>query len=148
MLHAIESFTAVCTHYKAHTGHHTLVITHWSSHTGHHSLSKKASCVLGLSFFGFFAMACLDDSCCCWCCLARRMLCRWYRLDANTGMAPLNSSWRGGRRTDSHLQYTSHVHNNNLLNVLYTNIDLKLQDKSHGPMHYKRGVAYIFKEHK
>jgi len=27
--------------------------------------------------------------------------------------------------------------------VLYTNIDLKLQDKSHGPMHYQIGVTCV-----
>ena len=29
--------------------------------------------------------------------------------------------------------------------VLFTNIDLKLRNKSHGPMHYKIGVTFEFK---
>ena len=31
--------------------------------------------------------------------------------------------------------------------VLYTNIDLKLRNKSHGPMHYKIGVTCVYNEH-
>ena len=30
--------------------------------------------------------------------------------------------------------------------VLYTNIDLKLRKKSHGPMHYKIGVTCVYNE--
>jgi len=30
---------------------------------------------------------------------------------------------------------------------LYTNIDLKLQNKSHGPMHYKIGVTCVYIGH-
>ena len=35
----------------------------------------------------------------------------------------------------------------NFIQVLYTNIDLKLQNKCHGSMHYKIGVTYVFNEH-
>ena len=31
--------------------------------------------------------------------------------------------------------------------VLFTNIDLKLRNKSHGPMHYKIGVTCVYNEH-
>ena len=31
--------------------------------------------------------------------------------------------------------------------ILYTNIDLKLQNKSHGPMHYKTGVTCVYNGH-
>jgi len=31
--------------------------------------------------------------------------------------------------------------------VLYTNIDLKLRSKLHGPMRYKIGVTCVFNEH-
>jgi len=32
--------------------------------------------------------------------------------------------------------------------VLYTNIDQKLRNKSHGPMHYKIGVTCVYNGHK
>jgi len=32
--------------------------------------------------------------------------------------------------------------------VLYTNIDLKLRNKSHGPMHYKIDVTCVFNGYK
>ena len=32
--------------------------------------------------------------------------------------------------------------------VLYTNIDLKLRNKSHVPMHYKIGVTCVYNGHK
>ena len=31
--------------------------------------------------------------------------------------------------------------------VLYTNIDLKLRNKSHGPMYYTIGVTCVYNEH-
>jgi len=31
--------------------------------------------------------------------------------------------------------------------VLYTNIDLKLRNKSHGPMHYTTGVTCVYNGH-
>jgi len=31
--------------------------------------------------------------------------------------------------------------------LLYTNIDLKLWNKSHGPMHYKIGVTCVYNGH-
>jgi len=31
--------------------------------------------------------------------------------------------------------------------VLYTNIDLKLQNKLHGPMYYKLGVTCVYNGH-
>ena len=31
--------------------------------------------------------------------------------------------------------------------VLYTNIDLKLRNKSHGPMYYKIGVTCVYNGH-
>ena len=31
--------------------------------------------------------------------------------------------------------------------VLYTNIDMKLRNKLHGPMHYKIGVIWVFNGH-
>jgi len=31
--------------------------------------------------------------------------------------------------------------------ILYTNIDLKLRNKSHGPMHYKIGVTCVYNGH-
>jgi len=31
--------------------------------------------------------------------------------------------------------------------VLYTNIDLKLRNKLHGPMHYKIGVTCVYNGH-
>ena len=34
-----------------------------------------------------------------------------------------------------------------LVVVLYTNIDLKLRNKSHGPMHYKIGVTCVYNGH-
>ena len=32
-------------------------------------------------------------------------------------------------------------------NVLYTNIDLKLRNKKHGPIHYKPGVTCVYNGH-
>jgi len=34
-----------------------------------------------------------------------------------------------------------------ILVVLYTNIDLKLWNKSPGPMHFKIGVSCVYNEH-
>jgi len=31
-----------------------------------------------------------------------------------------------------------------VVDLLYTNIDLKLQNKLHGPMHYKIGVTCVY----
>ena len=36
------------------------------------------------------------------------------------------------------------VVNNLMYSVLYKNIDLKLRNKVHGPMHYKIGVTYVW----
>ena len=33
------------------------------------------------------------------------------------------------------------------MHILYTNIDLKLPNKLHGPMHYKKGVTCVFDGH-
>jgi len=35
----------------------------------------------------------------------------------------------------------------NVHTVLYTNINLKLRNKLHGPMHYKIGVTFVYNEH-
>jgi len=34
------------------------------------------------------------------------------------------------------------------ISVLYTNIDLKLLNKLHGPMHYKKGFRSVYNGHK
>jgi len=35
----------------------------------------------------------------------------------------------------------------NMSYILYTNIDLKLRNKYHGPLYYKIGDTYVYNEH-